>query len=431
MKFSISYMLQVFLCICFECISLNGEFFLEEKGDSFILTDKELEIAQFPQELKECIEQQIRAKTATEQLWKSIEFYLSKLKEEKNISILIKIEKNKEAENLGGFCAQYGAECETEKVYVFKIFYNTLENQSNFYRPVSFLREGRYRFSLLQVPNYIALAHELCHILNVLEYCLIKDDRSFLNNSESKNLQELICNYLNEGENLNSLLNAQQKNIWGNECSYRDEISVILGKKRKVSDENEVFLGETIFMREHYSNIFKEIKFVCWSHEYTNTENIESLNTIVEKFEYTKQEQFNLLKELNLTDEMKIDEVRDAVTYDIHIEKCKYDCQKVVFYTEKFSFDLKTGSKQECATTFSLFAQKGSFVNNKMMFLYLPGKIKLFSPYLRVGELCLILNTEIIKKEEKSIFMMSQYNGFKEKDEIKLTIKPFIPSSEN
>ena len=57
MKFSISCILKNFFCVCFECVFLNGEFFLEEKEGTFILTDKELEIAQFPQELRQDISQ--------------------------------------------------------------------------------------------------------------------------------------------------------------------------------------------------------------------------------------------------------------------------------------------------------------------------------------------------------------------------------------
>lgn len=59
----------------------------------------------------------------------------------------------------------------------------------------------------------------------------------------------------------NIIFAQKYKNLWG-ELKFLDEMTVILGSKRKINCNKTVFIGETTFLQEYYN----DNTIVSWSH---------------------------------------------------------------------------------------------------------------------------------------------------------------------
>ena len=189
----------------------------------------------------------------TKLLLEAIALQLKALKHEKQIVIKIVIQKNDEAKGHGCYCMNPCFFKQEDGSYKLYIYYSDLP-QNGIYRPITFFLNGRYRMSYLEIPRYIAFAHESAHALNLLETIkngLEKDLEKLTNEQNSKNVLEYLSKKIPLEESLT-------KNSFEN----LDELSVILGSFHT----GPCFLGETVFLREHYKSISEQLHFWCWSH---------------------------------------------------------------------------------------------------------------------------------------------------------------------
>lgn len=192
----------------------------------------------------------------TKLLLEAIALQLKALKHEKQIVIKIVIQKNEEAKGHGCYCMNPCFFKQEDGSYKLYIYYSDLP-QNGIYRPITFFLNGRYRMSYLEIPRYIAFAHESAHALNLLETIkngLEKDLEKLTNEQNSKNVLEYLSKKIPLEESLT-------KNSFEN----LDELSVILGSFHTTS-WGPCFLGETVFLRKHYKSISEQLHFWCWSH---------------------------------------------------------------------------------------------------------------------------------------------------------------------
>lgn len=158
---------------------------------------------------------------------------------------------------MGGFCIEQKFEKSEDKAYKLNIYYYNLN--AKIYRPIVFFLNGRYRMSYLEVPPYIALTHESEHALNLLEAI------------DAINIQEQKLESLKDTDNVEKVrgfLSTKipvEEQLANNGFGNLDELSVILGSFHETT-LGPCFLGETIFMREHYKAINEQLHFWCWSH---------------------------------------------------------------------------------------------------------------------------------------------------------------------
>lgn len=138
--------------------------------------------------------------------------------------------------------------------------------------------------SSVEIPGYICFSHELSHVLNILEYlndCIFKNKEIHFSNDQKNGETHLngVNSYLQTKLkfNWNLLKRQNQKQSWGT-INALDELSVIVGSKREISENSFVYLGETDFIREFYTDLSSKLEFFCWTHEVFETEGLNDLN---------------------------------------------------------------------------------------------------------------------------------------------------------
>lgn len=136
-------------------------------------------------------------------------------------------------------------------------------------RPCLIKLGGKYHLREQILPFFITLAHEFLHGLNRLEKIesICMDDRmleSFLDPLTQENLLQEFLRQKIRVDGTDLIFGAQRK-LWENSGrnDSLDEMTAILESKRKISDKEEVSVGETTFLREHY----KDPSIISWSHE--------------------------------------------------------------------------------------------------------------------------------------------------------------------
>ncbi len=148
------------------------------------------------------------------------------------------------------------------------------------YRPCLIKLNDFYHLREQELPFFITLAHEFLHVLNQLERIqkiktekkeeyegLIKlslADNKLYNALDSiLTIQNFLRNKLNLSET-DLCLKEEYKKLWqnGTNDDSLDEMIVILGGFREISDKTSVLIGETTFLREY----FKNDKIISWSH---------------------------------------------------------------------------------------------------------------------------------------------------------------------
>ena len=105
------------------------------------------------------------------------------------------------------------------------------------------------------------------HALNQLECIdwLIEKNEDFSN--PKRRIQEFLIKKLNLKTNA-YILQEKYKKFWENEGfdDSLDEMTVILGSKRRIDLTKTVFIGETTFLREYYD----DDSIISWSYYSTN-----------------------------------------------------------------------------------------------------------------------------------------------------------------
>ena len=124
----------------------------------------------------------------------------------------------------------------------------------------------RYHLREQKLPFFITLAHEFLHALNQLEkieqywnlalageYYRTQDILTVLGSKTS--MQDFLSQKLQLEDSMGILKN-NYLTLWGNENNddFLDEMTVILGSKRKIDLRRTVFIGETSFLQEFYDD---------------------------------------------------------------------------------------------------------------------------------------------------------------------------------
>lgn len=397
-------------------------------------------LIKFPKAIQDVF-QQIVQHEKTCLLLNAIGFQIKKTTKS-NYPIIIEFESNDEAMLYGNFSTVYTPYKISDKNYGLKVLYAKNCRCEKFFRMISFFKEGRYRQSLLEVPVYICFAHELCHILNVLEFLNSNspDVRSFW---ETLNTE---TNDINTKQNINFLKKfLEQKNhfsidllsiserelfdkFWGEVTGF-DDFCVILGNRREIAAGKFENLGETIFMKEFYSTC--SLNFLCWSHLFATNNTLENLNTLVEYSgsSYSNKQIFTLLNFWGIQETIVPIE---AQNFSVDLVSCSLDRDKKIFVTKAYSFCYETGAKVSHQPTAKKYFNVGALLNPKQTFLYCPAKSYLYSTFLKIADTYSPSNTEKIEVVGKpdSVFFLDAIGKCKAGDTVTLHFRPFIPPAE-
>ena len=154
-------------------------------------------------------------------------------------------------------------------------------------RPILIKQNGFFSLHHLELPNYIIVAHELLHALNHMELFI-----SFINNKADKNVEDNLDKIFSGGDKDRKnfdrakaiqgflrqkllllpdhcILNQECTNFWKNSYSdiniddSLDEMTTILCSLHEISEGRRIRIGETLFLREHYTTY---PNLISWSH---------------------------------------------------------------------------------------------------------------------------------------------------------------------
>ena len=138
-------------------------------------------------------------------------------------------------------------------------------------RPCLIKLNGKYHLREQPLPFFITLAHEFLHALNQLERIdKVFSESNFTLDPEFSDkidsmlpMQEFLCDKLKILPT-DSCLQKEYKELWQNYASddSLDEMTVILGSNRKISESEEVFIGETTFLQESC----QDESIISWTH---------------------------------------------------------------------------------------------------------------------------------------------------------------------
>ena len=377
--------------------------------------------------------------------------------------------------------------------------------------------------SYLEVPPYIALAHELEHVLNRLELFEQSMSRDVFINGCKQGLKELqktsLCSidaliingFINNEDivmektsvssylefigyimqkkiknaiDMQFLLNAIirrdvsfflakripiEEQLVKDSFENLDELSVILGSFHETT-LGPCFLGETIFMREHYKAINEQLHFWCWSHSLfekkvsgpfePNNESkfncnivcklLSSLNFI--KIKPKKQQdtislylnQAWRIQNVSYGTEDKRDLIivqQDSQFHNIELANLKMNktditiktCEKILFGEKHQSKKANIPGKKDMVNVdegqFCLFTL--SNLKKQNLFFSKSGKnTVIYSENLHIESISLPLNIEKLV-DKGSVFSIEQGKIVKVGETIDLLFKPFEPEIEN
>lgn len=263
MKFLISVYFCLFFCLLYSPAFCEIEWEHVSKFFKFGQNESSLQ-----ENVKLAIENQLSLQSG-QKLWKAFLFFdeTNKARTENAFSFVFNCIEGTE---LGFSLNNYNTSAHR---FVLDIIHCT-KNES-VYRPFLIKLNDEYHFGgQIEVPFFIGLAHELFHALNSLEMIdfVIKNDLcgDFFTTGCMETLNDVISIQeflkVNLGiDNDDKILQEEYKKWWtGNGLidDSLDEMTVILGKNRKISDNEEVNVGEVHMLREFHS----DTTIIPWSH---------------------------------------------------------------------------------------------------------------------------------------------------------------------